>query len=529
MTKAYGIDLGTTYSAIAHINELGLPEILENDLGDDTTPSVVLFEDADSYVVGQEAKNELKLRPTQTIELIKRHMGEDFPLTINGVRHTPESISALILKELVTNANEFTGEDIKDVVITVPAYFGVEARKATQDAGRIAGLNVLSLIAEPTAAALSAGLRDGADKTILVYDLGGGTFDCTVMEIKQDEITVLASDGDRSLGGADWDNELFDLAVMSFSSQNVLDDDPTYDDVFVQNLRSEVEKAKISLTRKQRAKIPCSYGSFSSVVEVTRPDFEADTSSLVEQTLRVVDRTLAKAREKRPNLQVDQYLLVGGSSRMPMISQALEQKYGWELTRTEFDLAVAKGAAIYAQGIDKEAAPEPDASGPTPGSNISMLGANGEQKQMRITDVLPKAVGVQFWDTKKNEPYIDHILPAGTELPARGTTRGLCINDNTTHLMFHIFEQAGEVPSRAVEANKRISPEEGAILDNLPNLPKGSPVDLILSVSRDGIITLEGSEPTSGRHFTLQAQISTLSDTDVAAYSQLVQGMLRSE
>ncbi|GAB3078745.1 Hsp70 family protein [Corynebacterium aquatimens] len=569
--KVYGIDLGTTYSAVAQINEFGQPEIIENFEGDRTTPSVVLFDDATNFTVGKEAKNEIRLRPDDTVELIKRHMGDKYPVNIHGVTHTPESISALILNYLTDAAAEFTGDDAEGVVITVPAYFGIEARTATKQAGTIAGLNVLDIITEPVAAALSSGLKDGANQTVLVYDLGGGTFDTTIMDITDEGIEVLAIDGDRTLGGADWDNELFDLVVFNFAMETGLEDDPTYDDNFVQNLKAEVEKGKITLSRRPSTRIPCNYQNTTRAnVEITRDEFEERTKHLVDQTLRVVERTIETARKKKPNLTIDKYLLVGGSSRMPMISEALESTFGWELTPTEYDFAVAKGAAIYAQGLIDG---NPQLSDPTAGAGAGVgagstdgaevagfgmaagVGAGGAggagagagaagaknepsritvatpggERNLTIKNVLPKAVGVQFWDEERQEPYILHLLEAGAELPAEAQATGLAVEDNTTAIRFDIYEQAGEVPSRDMNANKLISGEEGARLVNLPNLKRHSPVHMIMKVSNDGIVSLEGNEPSSGKTFQLEAQLSALSDDDVQAARNVVVGMIRAD
>lgn len=530
--KVYGIDLGTTYSAIAHIDELGAPQVIQNFEGEQTTPSVVLFDDATSFVVGREAKNEIELRPDETVELIKRHMGDAYDVKIHGVTHSPESVSALILSYLVEAAEDFTGEDADGVVITVPAYFGTEARAATKQAGKIAGLNVLDIITEPVAAALSSGMRHGSNQTILVYDLGGGTFDTTIMDMREDGIDVLAVDGDRKLGGADWDTELFNLAVMNFSMATGLDEDPTYDDDFVQNLKSGVEQAKIALTRRKSAKILCNYQNrVKANVEITREEFEMATKHLVDQTIRVVERAIETAKKEKPDLKIDRYLLVGGSSRMPMISEALESNFGWELTPTEFDLAVAKGAAIYAQGLVDAAGGDinVDPNGNETSGSMITVATPGGSRTMEIKNVLPKAVGVQFWDPDRQEPYIMHILNAGAKLPAEATAQGFASNDNTTRIRFDIYEQAGEVPARDMNANKRISGENGAMLNNLPNLPQGSPVYMIMKVSNDGIVSLEGSEPTTGQRVELTAQISALSDERVNEYRNMISGMVRSE
>lgn len=535
--KVFGIDLGTTYSAVAHVDEYGVAQVIENEDGQPTTPSVVYFEDDSSFVVGQEAKNGQKLYPDDTVSLIKRNMGDRITLNFHGNDYTPESISALILRQLVEVAQEMEDEDTNAVVITVPAYFGTVQKQATKDAGEIAGLDVRGIIAEPVAAALSAGFEPGEQQTIFVYDLGGGTMDCTVMELNENGVEVLATDGDRRLGGADWDAELLNMVAAKFMLETGLTEDPTFDDEFYQDLLSNVEQAKISLSRKKKAKIRCSYrNEASAMIEVTREEFEERTRDKVEQTLRIVDRTLEKAREKRPNLEIEKYLLVGGSSKMPMIPAALEERYGWELTPTEYDLAVAKGAAIYGQGemdfaVDNEEGTDSTDTAPEPSSKHFVLGgsAGGATTTQTITNVLPKSVGVLFFDPKRQEEYVGHILHAGDSLPAEGTTQARTVQDGTTSLRFRIFEQLGEVESRDLEANEEISPEGGALLDNLPHLPAHSEVNLIMSVDADGIVTLQGHEPKSNQFFRLEAQVSALDKEEVAAAKQQVGLMMRGD
>lgn len=534
--KVFGIDLGTTYSAVAHLDEYGIPQIVENEDGQPTTPSVVYFEDEENFVVGQEAKNGQKLFPNETVSLIKRHMGERLTLNYHGRDHTPESISALILRHLLEVAQEMEDEDSKEVIITVPAYFGTVEKQATLHAGEIAGLNVRGIIAEPVAAALSAGFTSGENQTIFVYDLGGGTMDCTVMELSDTGVEVLATDGDRHLGGADWDSELLNMVAGEFVLETGIADDPTLDDEFYQDLLSNVEQAKISLSKRKKTRIRCQYrNEASAMIEVTREDFEDRTRDKVEQTLRIVDRTLEKAREKRPDLQIEKYLLVGGSAKMPMISEALEGRYGWELTPTEYDLAVAKGAAIYGQGsLDYEhsagsgpGAVNESSGGTDPGPRHFLMGDGTGAQARTITNVLPKAVGVRFYDEERKEPYIGHLLNAGDSLPAEGRTTALTLEENTTTLVFRIYEQLGEIASRDLAANKEISPEGGAVLDNLPALPRDSEVSLIMSVNADGIITLLGHEPVSNQNFELQAQVSALDVAEVEQARRQVGEMTR--
>ena len=216
----FGIDLGTTYSCIACVDESGHATVIKNALGEDTTPSVVYFESADSVVVGRDAKNVAKLYPKQVVSLIKREMGKYPQLEFHGKRHTPETVSALILRDLVRSA-ELAGHKVEDVVITVPAYFGVVQREATRNAGRIAGLNVLNVVPEPITAALHyEAMGTGEDRTILVFDLGGGTFDTTVIKLAGDDIHVVCTDGDDHLGGADWDDKIADFLLARFMEEN---------------------------------------------------------------------------------------------------------------------------------------------------------------------------------------------------------------------------------------------------------------------------------------------------------------------
>ena len=246
--SVYGIDLGTTYSAIARINDLGQAEVLLNFDSKPTTPSVVYFEGDNNAVVGVEAKRVQLSDPDNACSLIKRHMGTVYPQEFRGQEYTPESISALILKELVKTANSELGEEVSKVVITVPAYFGIQEKEATKQAGQIAGLEVVGIVTEPVAAALSLGIRGEQPETILVYDLGGGTFDTTIMRAVVGRVEVIAIDGNKTLGGADWDDVLAQLIADKFVGQARLgDDNPRLDAEFEIELLSQAEDTKQSL------------------------------------------------------------------------------------------------------------------------------------------------------------------------------------------------------------------------------------------------------------------------------------------
>ena len=345
--SVYGIDLGTTYSAIARINDLDQAEVLLNYDNNPTTPSVVYFEGDNNAVVGAEAKRVQLSDPDNACSLIKRHMGTVYPQEFRGQEYTPESISALILKELVKTANSELGEEVSKVVITVPAYFGIQEKEATKQAGQIAGLEVVGIVTEPVAYVLSQGLKDEPE-TVLVYDLGGHSFNVTLLRASREEVEVIAIDGNLTLGGADWDETLAQFIADRFVAQADLGGhDPRLDVEFEIELLSQVEDLKKSLTRRERSIVRCLYRDEDQQVAVTRAEFEAATRHLVAQTVEISQRVVTAAEGKVPGLKVDRVLLAGGSSKMPMIDAALRNDLGWNPVPNEFDLAAAKGAAIY--------------------------------------------------------------------------------------------------------------------------------------------------------------------------------------
>lgn len=545
----YGIDLGTTYSAIAHVNEFGQADVIDNLEGDKTTPSVVYFEDSENFIVGKIAKNGQKVFPDDTVSLVKRLMGQKLSIDFHGRTYTPESISALILRQLAESAQEMTGVPSNSVVITVPAYFGLVEKEATRTAGEIAGLDVQGIIAEPIAAALSVGIRPGAPQNVLVFDLGGGTFDCTVMSLNDEGVTVVAVDGDRALGGADWDQRLFDLALEKFIAQAGLAEDPSLDDQFAQDLMSSVEDAKKALTRKTATRIRCSYGTATEMVEVTRQEFEEVSADLVQQAVDVSRRTLAAAMDRDADLIIDKYLLVGGSSRMPMVQQALKERLGWSLTSTEFDLAVAKGAAIYGQGAMDSAAraessgasaPTPEHAQATAGIPVSSVETadSGEKRfflggdegaGITINNLLSKSVGVRFVDDVSGDRYIGYLLNQGDTLPAEASVEARTAQSNTRTVEVHIYEQAGEVPSQSLDANKEITPESGAVFTDLPNLPKGAPLDLRMRVDTEGLLHFEGYEPSTRQKLELKIRVAAMQQNEISEARDMVTQMVRGE
>lgn len=517
--KVYGIDLGTTYSAVALLNELGIPEIVKNFVGDDTTPSVVYFNDDGTVDVGSQAKQTQVSDPDNACSLIKRHMGEEYPLEFQGQEYTPESISALILKELVNNANSQNGLDINKAVITVPAYFGTQERQATKQAGEIAGLDVVGIIPEPVAAAISLCARQEEEQTLLIFDLGGGTFDTTILKTRAGNVEVIAIDGNRLLGGADWDQCLEDLFLQRFIEQAGLDEDndPSLDDDFMTELRVAVEDAKKMLTVRASTNLLLRFQDKKQRVEVTREEFEAATSHLVAQTIEITRRVIATAQEKFPKLHVDRYLLVGGSSRMPMIREALTEA-GFNVENTDFDLSVAKGAAIFGQG--ELPAPEfSNADGDAASGDSGSKSRPGVgPRRTVVTNVLSRGLGVNLVREVGREEYEEYILflaHANETLPLSASMEGGILYDGQSSVEVALYEQGGETETEEPEANKAMVSGPSTTITGLPYLHANDPINVTLEVSTEGVATLVVVEPKSGKSFKAEAAVSVLTQEEV--------------
>lgn len=400
--RAVGIDLGTTYSAVAIVDESGEPVILRDAEGRATTPSVVLFETAggaDAPIVGHEAKQQAGVRPDDVVQHVKRHMGDpswryDSP---GDEQYRAEEISAIILRALVRQAEAALGEPIEDVVITVPAYFDDSRRTATKQAGEIAGLNVLRVLNEPTAAALSYGVAAQADEITLVYDLGGGTFDVSILGIEGNEFVVLATEGDRNLGGFDWDNALMSLVVTELEEGHGASD--FYDDLdAVAALREAAEQAKRALSTAESTQIAVVHGGVERRVAVTREQFETATRSLVRRTQELVEDTLDEAGIGWGD--VSNVVLVGGSTRMPAIRSLIERLSGrTPVEGVDPDLSVALGAAIQAALV-----------GGQPPAALA---------DVRIADVTSHALGTLALDEDENERNWV-LIEKNTKVPAQG-------------------------------------------------------------------------------------------------------------
>jgi molecular chaperone DnaK len=556
----YGIDLGTTYSVASYIDETGRPAVCRSSDGQDTTPSVVYFETADNIVVGQVAKTAAGTSPEQVVSLIKREMGDkDWRREFFGKEYTPPSVSGLILGALAKDAEADTGRPVREVVITVPAYFGLLEKDATRSAGEIAGLKVIGIVPEPVAAALHYGVTGSADgTTFLVYDLGGGTFDISLISMTDSSVEVLAVGGNHRLGGADWDEKLFDY-LLDQLIQQWGDESARDDEQELQELRNITEQVKKDLSRAESKKIIRRYSGTAASVTVTREQFEKLTADLLEETIRITGQTLDEAEQRHPGIRgrISELLLVGGSSRMLAVAERLRKEFGWEPRLTDPDLAVAKGAALYAAGqtvryIDADAAPTAvpgadTAAGTDTGRPGAGLGYTGQvtdeavrevaertgidEEKVRsiagrtVVNVLPKAVGVKLIDTSKpnwaDDPegasYIEHLIDAQTQLPVEPprTLEATTVVANQPGIAVEIWEQAGATPSADLTANHRV--DDAGLIEGLApfRLPAGSPVNIELGVDSEGTVRLRAVEPTSGKELEMNVRISVLSAEQV--------------
>jgi molecular chaperone DnaK (HSP70) len=549
----FGIDLGTTYSVVSYIDDTGRAAVIRNSHSLDTTPSVVYFENKDNVVVGKTAKEASGQYPEQVVSLIKREMGDrEYRRTFFGVEYTPPSISALILDALAREAEEDTGRKVADVVITVPAYFGLLEKDATRKAGEIAGLNVIGIVPEPVAAALQYGVTGSADgTTVLVYDLGGGTFDVSLIRISDTSIEVLVVGGDHRLGGADWDEKLLDYLVERTVAE-CGDDSLRDDESMLQDLRILAEETKKALSTADSKTQIIRYTGTPAKISLTRAEFEHMTADLLDETIRITSRTLDEAEQKYPGIRqrISEVLLVGGSSRMPAVSEALRKEFGWDPRLADPDLAVAKGAALYAAGqtvryVDSEqlgdgtglsgeaGRDDPVAvSGPVTQEAVRAVadqtGLREEDvrrlAEKTVVNVLPKSIGVKLIDTTRpgwhdggeSALFIEHLVAAQTQLPfTREPFVARTVWPQQSEIEIEIWEQAGGSPGPELAQNHPLD-ANGRIRDLGPfALAAGSPIHIDIRIDAEGTVHLRAVEPTSGHDVQLQVRISILSEEQV--------------
>ncbi len=524
--RVFGIDLGTTYSAIAYIDETGRPTVCRNDNNTETTPSVVQFESPTNVVVGESAKQSAFIDADSVVSLIKRQMGEDREYEFHGEVHTPESISALILRRVATDAANYTNGLVERVVITVPAYFGARQKEATKKAGLIAGLDVVGIVPEPVAAAVHYDLTSGgADKTVLVYDLGGGTFDTTVIRVSPSAITVVCTDGDTNLGGADWDARLRDHLLERFAAQASPSEAPEDDAEFLQEVANKAEELKKQLSLQESRPLHLRFAGAAARIEVARTEFETITADLLDRTIEIARRTLDTLQERSPGATINEVLLVGGSTRMPMVAARLAKEFGWEPKLHDPELAVAKGAAIFAlsrivyqmQQEAKETA-DSDAEGQREAAKVVTEVARqyGMSEQMvkqlsnkKTQGVLPKAFGVRMQDTDTDRLYIQHLAFANDPLPTGDRTlAGQTVHHAQTEVLIALYEQAGTVVSEELSANNPINNGSGRIT-GIPPQPAGefAKIDTVMSIDEDGLLQLRSTERSTGNKLVIKVAV----------------------
>jgi molecular chaperone DnaK (HSP70) len=499
-----GIDLGTTNSVVASIDDQGRVVILRNALGGELTPSAVYFESDGSAVVGEEALQAAASDPGNGVRLIKRQMGTEFPLVLGGQEHTPESISALILRQLAAAAPGGLDAGPR-AVITVPAYFGLAEREATYQAGIIAGLEVLELLDEPVAAAAQYGLTSGGDRTVLVYDLGGGTFDTTVLRISRGAVTVVATDGDHALGGADVDQRLLDVVLGRLESfiPGAEYDEFLDDRRLMGSLTLDVESAKRDLSARTSRDVIVRTAAGRIPVGISRSDLEAACGDLFDATAEIIERVLAAARSAGAQ-KIDDVIMVGGSSRIPSLSARLTSMLGTTPRLVEPDLAVAKGAALRAHQLLATA----QLTALTRSSGRAAAAQAG-----KISTVAPRSVGILVEDSHDpsgERSFVEHLVRANTPLPvAKTEERFGTILANQESVRIQVYEQAGPSASPEVAHNRRVLDGE---LTKIGSLPAGSVIRITMKIAIDGRLTVIAHEPVSGRELTLEAFVEGVVD-----------------
>ncbi len=479
MGKIVGIDLGTTNSCVAVI-EGGEPTVIPNKQGNRTTPSVVGYSKNGERVAGEPAKRQAVSRPDETIESIKRHMGEEnYTVTLNDKKRTPQEISAMILQEIKSYAEDYLGEEVEKAVITVPAYFSDSQRQATKDAGKIAGFEVERIINEPTAASLAYGLDDENDQTILVYDLGGGTFDVSILELGGGVFEVIATSGDNKLGGDDFDEKIMNYLADEFKKEHGID--LREDRMALQRLRDAAEKAKIDLSGVNSTNVNLPFitqtesGPKHLDINISRSEFEKMISPLIDKSVKEVDKAMDDAGLSKSD--IDHVILVGGSTRVPAVQEAITKEIKKPRKDINPDECVAMGAAIQAGVLSDEV------------DDIVLL------------DVTPLSLGIETMGG-----VFTKLIERNTTIPTEKSKVFSTAADNQTSVDIHVLQGEREM----AKDNKTLGRFQ---LTGIPPAPRGVPqIEVKFNIDENGIVNVSAKDKGTGN----EQDITIESDTGLS-------------